>query len=49
MFEEKLPVQIEYIDQYFKPGEKIYYRIDIRGPGAIVSNPIFATFHEDKK
>ena len=49
MFEEKLPVQIEYIDQYFRPGEKIYYRIDIRGPGAIVSNPIFATFHEDKK
>ena len=48
-FEEKLPFQIEHIDQYFKPGEKIYYRIDIRGPGTIVSNPIFATFHEDKK
>ena len=48
-FEEKLPCQIEYIDQYYKPGEKIYYRIDIRGPGIIVSNPIFASFREDKK
>lgn len=48
-FEEKLPLQIEYMDQYYKPGEKIYYRIDIRGPGIIVSNPIFATFREDKK
>lgn len=48
-FDEKLPFQMEHIDQYFKPGEKIYYRIDIRGPGIIVSNPIFATFREDKK
>jgi len=48
-FEEKLPFQIEHIDQYYKPGEKIYYRIDIRGPGIIVSNPIFASFREDKK
>ena len=44
IFEEKLPFQIEHIDQYYKPGEKIYYRIDIRGPGAIVSNPIFVKF-----
>jgi len=48
-FEEKLPFQIEHVDQYSKQGEKIYYRIDIRGPGIIVSNPIFATFLEDKK
>jgi hypothetical protein len=49
IFEEKLPLQIEYMDQYYKPGEKIYYRIDIRGSGIVVSNPIFATFREDKK
>ena len=49
VFEEKLPFQIEHTDQYYKPGEKIYYRIDVRGPGIIVSNPIFVTFREDKK
>ncbi|MFA5179819.1 MAG: hypothetical protein WC405_00740 [Syntrophales bacterium] len=48
-FEEKLPFQLEHIDQYYKPGEKIYYRLDIRGPGIIVSNPIFVSFREDKK
>ena len=48
-FEEKLPCQIEYNDQYYKPGEKIFYRIDIRGAATIVSNPIFASFREDKK
>jgi hypothetical protein len=49
VFEEKLPFQIEHTDQYYKPGEKIYYRIDVRGPGIIVSNPIFVSFREDKK
>jgi hypothetical protein len=48
-FEEKLPCRIEYVDQYNKPGEKVFYRIDIRGPGIIVSNPIFALFREVKK
>ncbi len=43
-FEEKLPLQIDYVDPYYKPGDRIYYRIDIKGAGAIVSNPIFVTF-----
>jgi hypothetical protein len=45
-FEERLPFQLEHIDQYYRPGEKIYYRIDIRGPGIIVSNPIFVSFRQ---
>jgi len=44
IFENKLPLQIEYIDSYYKPGEKIFYRIDVKGTGTIVSNPIFVTF-----
>ena len=43
-FEEKLPLQIDYIDPYYKPGEKIYYRMDMRGSGTIVSNPVFVKF-----
>jgi len=43
-FESKLPLQIEYVDSYYKPGEKIFYRIDARGSGIIVSNPIFVTY-----
>lgn len=39
-----LPLQIEYDDAYFNPGEKIYYRMDMRGAGIIVSNPIFVNF-----
>ena len=42
--EGTLPLQIEYDDAYFKPGEKIYYRMDMRGAGIIVSNPIFVNF-----
>ncbi len=48
-FEEKLPFQLEHSDQYYKPGEKIYYRIDIRGHDIIVSDPIFVSFREGKK
>ena len=44
VFEENLPLQIDYIDAYYKPGEKIYYRMDMRGSGTIVSNPVFVTF-----
>jgi hypothetical protein len=44
VFEEKLPLQIDYVDPYYKPGEKIYYRMDMHGAGAIVSNPIFVKF-----
>ena len=44
IFDEKLPLTIDYIDQYYKPGEKIYYRIDMHGSGTIVSNPVFVKF-----
>lgn len=40
-----LPMDIEYRDEYYARGEKIYYRIDARGNcGTLVSNPIFVTF-----
>jgi hypothetical protein len=39
-----LPLQFEYDDTYYHPGEKIYYRMDMRGAGIIVSNPIFVNF-----
>jgi len=43
-FNGALPMDIDFEDKYFKPGQKIYYRIDVKGPGALVSNPIFVTF-----
>ena len=43
-FQGSLPMEIDYEDNYFKLGQKIYYRIDVKGCGAIVSNPIFVTF-----
>ena len=43
-FEGTLPMQINYEDRYFQPGEKIYYRMDMRGRGRLVSNPIFVEF-----
>ena len=36
-----LPLHIDYRDNYFRPGETIYYRMDMRGSGTIVTNPIF--------
>jgi hypothetical protein len=44
LFEEKLPLMIDYVDPYYKPGERIYYRMDLHGNGAIVSNPVFVKF-----
>ncbi len=44
VFEGSLPMEIDYEDRYFKPGRKIYYRIDARGCGVLVSNPVFVTF-----
>jgi hypothetical protein len=44
VFDGSLPMEIDYEDKYFKPGQKVYYRIDARGCGALVSNPIFVTF-----
>jgi len=43
-FEGSLPMNIDYEDRYFEPGRKVFYRIDVRGHGAMVSNPIFVTF-----
>lgn len=45
-FEGPLPLRIEYEDAYEKPGEKIYYRVDMKGYGLIVSNPIFVFFEK---
>lgn len=44
VFEEKLPLKIDYVDPYYEPGKKIYYRIDMHGAGTIISNPIFIHF-----
>ncbi len=44
-FSGPLPMEIDYEDPYYKPGQKIYYRIDVKGPGVLVSNPIFVTFN----
>lgn len=43
-FKGTLPLHVDYTDMLEKPGEKIYYRMDMTGQGAIVSNPIFVTF-----
>jgi hypothetical protein len=42
-FEGQLPMEIDFEDAYCKPGEKIYYRVDLHGYGKLVSNPIFVT------
>ncbi len=39
-----LPMDVEYTDDVHAPGRKIYYRMDVRGCGAMVSNPIFVVF-----
>ena len=40
------PGEVEYKDDLYQPGEKIYYRLDIRGkyPSMLFSNPIFVEF-----
>ncbi|RLC25316.1 MAG: hypothetical protein DRH56_05795 [Deltaproteobacteria bacterium] len=43
-FRATLPMVIDYRDAAYRPGRKIYYRIDVRGDGALVSNPVFVTF-----
>jgi len=43
-FQGTLPMDIDYKDTYFQPGEKVYYRMDMHGYGIIVSNPIFVRF-----
>jgi hypothetical protein len=43
-FEGTLPMEIEYEDPYYMPGRKVYYRLDLRGKGTLISNPIFVSF-----
>jgi len=43
-FESAGNTEMFYEDKYVKPGEKIYYRLDIDGPSRILSNPIFVKF-----
>ncbi len=43
-FRGTLPLDIDYTDYLEMPGEKVYYRMDMTGYGAIVSNPIFVKF-----
>jgi hypothetical protein len=46
--EGPLPLQIDHEDSYYKPGERIYYRMDMHGAGIIVSNPIFVNFTKEE-
>jgi hypothetical protein len=43
-FKGELPMEIDFEDTYFRPGKKIYYRMDLRGYGILVSNPIFIIY-----
>ena len=43
-FKGELPMEIDFEDTYFRPGKKIYYRMDLRGYGTLVSNPIFIIY-----
>jgi len=47
VFEGTLPLEIAYEDEYFKPGERIFYRIDMQNYGVLVSNPIFVDYRMD--
>jgi hypothetical protein len=44
VFSGEMPLVIDYIDAFEAPGKKIYYRVDVKGYGTIVSNPIFVEF-----
>lgn len=44
-FDGTLPMKIDYEDDDFEPGQKIYYRLDVTGHGILVANPIFVKFH----
>ena len=46
IFKGPLPLEIDYTDSIERPGEKIYYRMDMTGYGTIVSNPIFVKFEK---
>jgi len=44
VFEGPLPLSIRYEDEYFRPGERAFYRIDMQEHGTLVSNPIFVDY-----
>ncbi len=44
VFEGALPLEITYEDEYFKPGERAFYRMDMQEYGILVSNPIFVDY-----
>ncbi|HTZ40582.1 MAG TPA: hypothetical protein VMB77_10505 [Syntrophales bacterium] len=44
VFEGTLPMKIDYEDDYFKPGERVFYRMDMQKYGTLVSNPIFVDY-----
>ena len=41
IYQGEIPAKIEFEDGEIKPGEMVYYRVDIRGEGRIITNPIF--------
>ncbi|MDY6855138.1 MAG: hypothetical protein SWO11_10615 [Thermodesulfobacteriota bacterium] len=41
------PYDYTYFDNYFVPDKKIYYRIDVKGAGKLISNPIFVRFENE--
>jgi len=49
--ETDLPARIEFRDDYFRAGEKTYFRIEARtrGAGRLVSNPIFVSYVSEKQ
>lgn len=42
-YEGPPPVNLTHEDTTLKPGDRVYYRMDMKGAGQIVSNPIFVT------
>ena len=42
-FKGVLPLKVDYLDRTSDPGLKTYYRLDMRGRGTLVSNPIFVS------
>lgn len=44
VFEGPLPLEIQYEDEYFRPGERAFYRMDMQEHGTLVSNPIFVDY-----
>ncbi|MBD3426999.1 MAG: hypothetical protein GF409_07225 [Candidatus Omnitrophica bacterium] len=44
------PGRISFSDDYYEPGSKIYYRLDVRGkyPSMLFSNPVFVRFEKSE-